>query len=594
LAFTIPETITSRPGSATPGERKVFVALRDYLPEDYLVYYDIPVKGRYPDFIIVGPDLGLVVLEVKDWRLDAIAAVTRDGVVLRLADGEHVVANPIQQARDYMLKTVDVLKSRPLLADRGNLRCGWGCGAIFPTLKRKDVETPSLFGPSLEQALGPGLVLTGDDLKGDSILSSLRRLIPDWAAARREPLNPLQVDEIRASLFPEIRIGWGHTDDEIFRVMNREQERLALTLGEGHRLLRGVAGSGKTICLIYRARHLRARYPDWRILVVCFNRVLAEYLRDAIGADERLGVLHFHRWCRRELEAAGVRIPAPPATGDRSDYWNREIPQLLLQAYESHQLRSGTYQAIVVDEGQDFADDWYRALLRALDPETNSLFIALDSSQSIYKRKLSWREIGIQIVGHTRVLRVNYRNTRQILSTAYAMIQELDAAGMAARETGDEYVAPDKALRDGPAAEVRQCEAEEASQQHALEWIRERLARGAAPEEILVLGLGRPEMASLETWLGDAGVPVQLLVGRRAQPGAVRLSTIHSAKGLDSEHVLLLGAHQLERRDEAEARRLLYIAMTRARTELCVSYHGSSVLMVQLEELVSRAGQSSS
>lgn len=294
MAFTIPETITSRPGAATPGERKVFVALRDYLPEDYLVYYDIPVKGRYPDFIIVGPDLGLVVLEVKDWRLESIAAVTRDGVVLRLADGEHVVANPIQQARDYMLKTVDVLKSRPLLADRGNLRCGWGYGAIFPTLKRKDVETLSLFGPSLEQVLGPGLVLTADDLKGDSILSRLRRLIPDWAAARREPLNPLQVDEIRASLFPEIRIGWGHTDDEIFRVMNREQERLALTLGQGHRLLRGVAGSGKTICLVYRARHLRARYPDWRILVVCFNRVLAEYLRDAIGADERLGVLHFH------------------------------------------------------------------------------------------------------------------------------------------------------------------------------------------------------------------------------------------------------------------------------------------------------------
>lgn len=595
MAFTIPETIASRPGSATAGERKVFVALRDYLPDDSLVYYDIPVKGRYPDFIIVGPDLGLVVLEVKDWRLDSIAAVTGDGVVLRSADGEQVVANPVQQARAYILKTVDMLKSRPLLAERGNLCCGWGYGVIFPILKRKDVETPSLFGPSLEQALGPGLVLTGDDLKADSILSGLRRLIPDWAAARREPLTPLQVDEIRATLFPEIRIGWGPTDDEIFRVMNREQERLALTLAEGHRLLRGVAGSGKTICLIYRARHLRARYPDWRILVVCFNRVLAAYLRDAIGADERLEVLHFHRWCRRELEAAGVRIPPPPATGDRSDYWNREIPQLLLQAYESHQLRSGTYQAILVDEGQDFADDWYRALLRALDPATNSLFIALDSSQSIYKRKLSWREIGIQVAGHTRVLRVNYRNTRPILSTAYPMIQELDAAGMAARETGDEYVAPDTVLRDGPPVEVRRCESEEASRQHALEWIRDRLARGTAPEEILVLGLSRLEMASLEAWLADAGVPVQLLLGRKAQPGAVRLSTIHSAKGLDAEHVLLLGAHQLERgRDAAEARRLLYIAMTRARTELCISYQGSSALMAQLEALVSRAGQPSS
>jgi hypothetical protein len=66
MAFLIPETLSTQPSSATAGERKVFVVLRDYLPEDYLVYYDISVQGRHPDFIIVGPDLGLVVLEVKD------------------------------------------------------------------------------------------------------------------------------------------------------------------------------------------------------------------------------------------------------------------------------------------------------------------------------------------------------------------------------------------------------------------------------------------------------------------------------------------------------------------------------------------------
>lgn len=61
MAFTIPETIPARHGTATTGERKVFVALRDHLPEDCLVYYDISVKGRHPDFIIAGPDFGLVV-----------------------------------------------------------------------------------------------------------------------------------------------------------------------------------------------------------------------------------------------------------------------------------------------------------------------------------------------------------------------------------------------------------------------------------------------------------------------------------------------------------------------------------------------------
>ena len=89
-------------------------------------------------------------------------------------------------------------------------------------------------------------------------------------------------------------------------------------------------------------------------------------------------------------------------------------------------------------------------------------------------------------------------------------------------------------------------------------------------------------MGSLETWLDDVGVPARLL-GGMAQPGTVRLSTIHGAKGLDAEHVLLLGAHQLDRRDEKQARRLLYIAMTRARSELAVLYTAESALMVELE-----------
>ena len=64
----------------------------------------------------------------------------------------------------------------------------------------------------------------------------------------------------------------------------------------------------------------------------------------------------------------------------------------------------------------------------------------------------------------------------------------------------------------------------------------------------------------------------------------VRLSTIHSAKGLDAAHVLLFGGHDLDGRGDQEGRRLLYIAMTRAREELCVSYCGDSPLMEELRE----------
>lgn len=248
MAFTVPETIPALAESVTRGERKAFVALRDHLPDDYLVYYDIAVQGRHPDFVIVGPDLGLVVLEVKDWRLSSICEVGPAGVRIRTADGELVVSDPIRQVRDHALKTVDLPKQRPALRSGAGLRCGWGYGVLFASLKSEDARTPSLLGPSLEEALEPGRVMTADDLAPEALLPRLRGLLPAWSK-RLPRLDPAEIDEIRAVLHPEVRIGWGCSDADILRVMDREQERLARTLGDGHRLLRGVAGSGKTITL---------------------------------------------------------------------------------------------------------------------------------------------------------------------------------------------------------------------------------------------------------------------------------------------------------------------------------------------------------
>ena len=77
MAFTVPERLSDQNDTATAGERKVFAALREHLPEDYLVYYDIRIGDRYPDFTVIGPDLGVVVLEVKDWRLKSIVGGAR-------------------------------------------------------------------------------------------------------------------------------------------------------------------------------------------------------------------------------------------------------------------------------------------------------------------------------------------------------------------------------------------------------------------------------------------------------------------------------------------------------------------------------------
>jgi superfamily I DNA/RNA helicase len=263
------------------------------------------------------------------------------------------------------------------------------------------------------------------------------------------------------------------------------------------------------------------------------------------------------------------------------------IPQLLSQAFDTHSVPTAQYQAILIDEGQDFADEWYQVLLRALDPTANSLFIALDSSQNIYRRRVTWRTLGIKIVGHTRVLRRNYRNTGPILSAAYRMIRDLDATQADPRELTTALVVPDPTLRTGPTPEVKCLESPDAARRHAKDWILDRLERGVLPADILILGHSRIGMKQMATWLCAENITASFLPDGRAN-GTVGVSTIHSSKGLDAGHVLILNAHELDslQGGEEEGRRLLYIAMTRARDELCVLSARPSSIMDELARAV--------
>ncbi|MFY7805530.1 MAG: nuclease-related domain-containing protein [Limnoraphis robusta] len=64
MALMIPEAV---PSNASQGEKRLFKILRDELPDDFFIYYEPNVKGLFPDFIILSPDLGLLILEVKGW-----------------------------------------------------------------------------------------------------------------------------------------------------------------------------------------------------------------------------------------------------------------------------------------------------------------------------------------------------------------------------------------------------------------------------------------------------------------------------------------------------------------------------------------------
>ena len=92
------------------------------------------------------------------------------------------------------------------------------------------------------------------------------------------------------------------------------------------------------------------------------------------------------------------------------------------------QIPAGQYGAVMIDEGHDLKPEWLKLVVQMVDPETNALLLLYDSAQSIYGKhkrlRFSFASLGIQARGRTTILRLNYRNTTEVLSVAYEFAKE--------------------------------------------------------------------------------------------------------------------------------------------------------------------------
>src|SRR4029079_1555595 len=102
--------------------------------------------------------------------------------------------------------------------------------------------------------------------------------------------------------------------------------------------------------------------------------------------------------------------------------------QNVIRGVERGQIPGGQYQAILIDEGHDFQPAWLKLVTQMVDPSTNSLLLLYDDAQSIYERgrdkQFSFKSVGIQAQGSTTILKINSRNSKQILDAARRLAGE--------------------------------------------------------------------------------------------------------------------------------------------------------------------------
>ena len=589
----------------TAGERRLAERLEDKLDDDYLLWYDVPVgpKHLHPDFKVMHPSRGILVLEVKDWKTSTIQQADKHHWDILVDGTPKTVPNPLEQARQYAHQVADALKRDPQLvhADgkyKGGLAFPWSYGVVLTHITRKQFEAAEL-----QHAIEPHRVVCSDEMLESVGAEDLQSRLWDMFPYMMGGVMSLpQLDRVRWIMFPQVRV---HTQDTLFddadaeaelpsimRVMDLQQEQLARSLGDGHRVIHGVAGSSKTMILGYRAEYLAqaSTASSKPILILCFNEPLGVKLASVMqakGLADRVHVRHFHKWCRDQLVAFGQTLP--PQSG-RQQYVDALV-RGVIQGVDRKQIPGGQYQAVLIDEGHDFAPEWLKLVTQMVDPATNSLLVLFDDAQRIYEhscsKKFSFKSVGIQAQGRTTILKINYRNTKQILQTASLIARDLLTADDT-DEDGIPLVKPISCGREGEAPLILRLPNLRGEAFAIADHLSAAHTDGHAWGDMAILCRDGFTMDLCAASRRKRNLPHQ--VRKRTgefNPAAdtIQIMTMKVSKGLEFPVVALPGVGHMpaEGEDELDAARLFYVAATRATQRLLITVSGDGGFGRRLE-----------
>jgi hypothetical protein len=538
----LPATIATDAGREA--ERRVYEALARLLGPDHAVFYSVAWLTRATghaahdgeaDFVVAHSDLGVLVLEVKGGQIGH-DQMTGEWHSTDRHDRRHPIRDPFAQATSSHHALEAKLKEHPVIR-RFFVRIGHG--VVFP-----DSANPHRpLTPNAE----PAITVFAEDL--DHIDACVRRMFDFWAGRMGSTLMqaPGFVDAVTDMLAPRFELPRSlgaairADDHEVLRLTEDQFRVLDMLSRERRVAVSGGAGTGKTMLALEKARRLSA--AGMEVLLTCYNRPLADYLRRAAGPCERLTIANYHTLCWDMAKAAGQPFPDTSVTDPPPGFWEKTLPEALLAALDTLPRR---FDAIVVDEGQDFLDSWWDPLLLSLaDVDGGILYVFYDDNQKLYHRTGAFPAGFVEFS-----LCENLRNTRRISALTEKFYQ-----GRPIRARGPEGQDVERiVIRD--AAEI----------ERQVSRVLHRLIKdnGVAPADIAVL-MGSGHASPLRP--GQRIGAFETTADQCAEPTKVLLQTVRRFKGLERPVVILTAIDDLQ---AAEETALLYVGLSRARAHLVI------------------------
>ncbi|MBQ18625.1 MAG: hypothetical protein CMJ65_16040 [Planctomycetaceae bacterium] len=501
------------PGTPSGAERALFTALEESLADDWTVIHSLAwlddtgrrLQQGECDFLLLHPTHGLLAIEAKSGPV--VYNATRQRWERR---GRPINKDPFLQAQ-RSVHTLNGLLCRDV--------AGWNRSGLPFGYAAALTDCDRLIG-TFPPHVSPDLVILRQDLEQieDRLVQVLGRFYPPG-----ERMERALFDRAVERLLPEFQVVRTLTA----RFTEQQQTLNRLTVGQvavmesmrrNHRLLvEGCAGSGKTVLALEKAVRLEA--AGSRVLLVCYNILLAEWLRrEARERGAEIDVFHFHGLCEHVVKKVGGEFRVPRE--NESDFWNVTAPEMLQDALAGYGQR---YDAVLVDEAQDFCEHWWIPLEELLvDSSVSRFYLFHDPRQNIFGH-----ENALPMTEPVLVLDVNCRNAPAIAEFVH------DLAGIEAGTLADRS--------DGlPPVELEV--ADEVEEREAVGRVLHELIdeQGLAPDRIVIVGRYRFENSVFAEQTDLDGIRVANGL-ETSDPRAVRYVTVYRFKGLEADCVLLTG-----------------------------------------------------
>lgn len=542
--------IPLRPATAftSPAERVLYHELERQLSDEYRVLHGVRWVSRdggrqqdgEADFVIAHPRHGALVIEVKG------GVIACDGATGQWTstDGKgqvHQIHDPFAQAQGNMYALIDKLAESPETAGRGyrvsrvvafpDMRVD---SALLPPEAPRHQIIDSGDLPTIVRALGRAWDGIPGEPPGEPAIAALVRLLrPSVTIGRPGLIGAMRAEAI-----------------ELHQLTDQQLQIMEVLAGQRRLLVQGVAGSGKTMLALEATRRLGEQ--GFRTLYTCFNRGLAAAAREQLShalsaeAQPRVTADNYHDLAMQLVQR--VNGSFAPIPGDRmSAFFRDDLPIHLLEALETAPDR---FDAIVVDEGQDFEQGWWETLMALLaEPDDGIFYLFYDDNQRIFEQG---GEGGYPIPGQPMTLTRNCRTTRAIHDTAAAYAPRRLAASCGGPDGRPPAHVSCEPGPDGVIKGLRRA-------------VHDLIAgEGVPPSEIVVLS---PRAARTSCLPEDLALGTHRLTWEEGDDRAIRCRSIQSFKGLEANVVILAEA---DRAHPSNADELLHVALTRARHHVVV------------------------